>query len=182
MQPAILSIVIPCYNEGATLEKLIERVLNVDVLGLQKELLIIDDASEDSSFEIAKKISDRDNRIKIFRHNVNLGKGAALRTGFQAATGDVVIIQDADLEYDPEEYPDLLAPIMEDRADVVYGTRFSGQKNQEVLYFWHMLGNRVLTVLSNIFTGLRLTDMETCYKVFRKDVIHGSLQNPKILM
>ncbi len=171
MQPAILSIVIPCYNEGATLEKLIERVLNVDVLGLQKELLIIDDASEDSSFEIAKKISDRDNRIKIFRHNVNLGKGAALRTGFQAATGDVVIIQDADLEYDPEEYPDLLAPIMEDRADVVYGTRFSGQKNQEVLYFWHMLGNRVLTVLSNIFTGLRLTDMETCYKVFRKDVI-----------
>jgi glycosyltransferase involved in cell wall biosynthesis len=173
MQPSTLSIIIPCYNEASTLEQLTDRVLNVDVLGLQKEILIIDDASKDSSIEVAKAIEARDQRVRVLQHSINRGKGAALRTGFGEATGDVILIQDADLEYDPEEYPDLLVPIIEDKADVVYGTRFSGKKSQEVPYFWHTLGNRALTALSNIFTGQRLTDMETCYKVFRKDVISG---------
>ncbi len=171
MRPETISIAIPCFNEESTLESVIARVLDADTAGLQKELLIIDDASVDSSFEIANRIHEGDSRVRVFRHDFNMGKGAALRTAFNAASGDILLIQDADLEYDPEEYTDLLGPIMEDRADVVYGSRFDGQKEQEVRYYWHSLGNRVLTRLSNLFTGLRLTDMETCYKVFRKDIV-----------
>ena len=169
--PRTLSVVIPCYNESGTLEALVQRVLDADTAGLALDVVIVDDASNDDSVRIAEAIAAREPRVKLVRHTVNQGKGAALRTGFVAARGDVVLIQDADLEYEPSEYPKLLGPIIDGRADVVYGSRFRGGDSVRVLYFWHMVANKMLTLMSNMMTNLNLTDMETCYKVFRRGVI-----------
>jgi glycosyltransferase involved in cell wall biosynthesis len=164
-----LSVVIPAYNESATIEELVGRVQAVPV---NKEIVIVDDASTDGTLEILKRLERQDN-VVVYRHEVNQGKGAALRTGIASASGELVIIQDADLEYDPNEYPKLMAPIEAGLADVVYGSRFAGGEAHRVLYFWHSVGNRFLTLLSNMFTNLNLTDMEVCYKVFRRDVIQS---------
>ncbi|GAB4135301.1 MAG: glycosyltransferase family 2 protein [Planctomycetaceae bacterium] len=177
----LLSVVIPVYNEEATLEHLVDRVKAVPI---RKELILVDDCSRDNTPEILDRLEstandDPDNRIRIFRHEKNRGKGAALRTGFGQASGNLVIIQDADLEYDPSEFPRLLKPIIEDKADVVYGSRFLGDHPHRVLYYWHYLGNKFLTCLSNCFTNLNLTDMETCYKVFRREVIDEILPTLK---
>lgn len=168
-----LSVVIPVYNEEKTLRVLVDRVRAVPI---RKELILIDDCSRDKTRDVLKALEqeggqDDFNRIRIFFHDENQGKGAALKTGFSKVEGDIVIIQDADLEYDPAEYPRLLQPIIEDKADVVFGSRFLGDQAHRVLYYWHYLGNRFLTTLSNCFTNLNLTDMETCYKVFRRSVI-----------
>jgi glycosyltransferase involved in cell wall biosynthesis len=169
----LLSVVIPVYNEERTLRNLVERVCAVP---LRKELILVDDCSRDGTREVLKQLDasrDHDplNTFSIHYHDVNKGKGGALRTGFEHARGDFVIIQDADLEYDPSEYPRLLQPIIEGKADVVFGSRFLGDQPHRVLYFWHYLGNKVLTTASNCFTNLNLTDMETCYKVFKREVI-----------
>jgi glycosyltransferase involved in cell wall biosynthesis len=171
----LLSVVIPIYNEEKTLRDLVQRVCAVPV---RKELVLVDDCSKDGTREIlreldARKDSDPFNLISVHYHEVNRGKGGALMTGFRAAQGDIVIIQDADLEYDPSEYPRLLQPIVEDKADVVYGSRFLGDHPHRVLYFWHSVGNRMLTTLSNCFTDLNLTDMETCYKVCKREVLEA---------
>lgn len=168
-----LSVVIPIYNEEKTLRTLVERVRAVPI---RKEMILVDDCSKDRSREVMQELeseygTDDFNTVRIFFHETNQGKGGALRTGFSQVRGDIVIIQDADLEYDPTEYPRLIQPIIEDRADVVYGSRFLGDQAHRVLYFWHYLGNRFLTTLSNCFTNLNLTDMETCYKVFRRNVV-----------
>ena len=168
-----LSVVIPVYNEEKTLRVLVDKVRQVPI---RKELILIDDCSKDRTRDVLKALEaeggqDDFNRIRIFFHDVNQGKGAALKTGFSHVEGDIVIIQDADLEYDPAEYPRLLQPIVENKADVVFGSRFLGDQAHRVLYFWHYLGNRFLTTLSNCFTNLNLSDMETCYKVFRRSVI-----------
>jgi glycosyltransferase involved in cell wall biosynthesis len=167
-----ISIVIPVYNEEKTLEKIITEVENANVMELEKEIILVNDFSKDKSAEILNKYADKH---KVLHHNVNKGKGAALKTGFAAATGDIILIQDADLEYNPKEYKDLLAPILEDKADVVYGSRFMGGRPHRVLYYWHSVGNKFLTFLSNIFTNLNLTDMETCYKVFKRSVMDDIL-------
>ena len=167
---AKLSIVIPAYNEEKTLQTVVKTVQAVR-LPIAKELVLVDDASTDNTRQIMEQLPDS-NIIKVF-HEKNQGKGAALRSGFAAATGDIILIQDADLEYDPEEYPKLLQPILAGKADVVYGSRFVGSEAHRVLYFWHMVGNRLLTLLSNMCTNLNLTDMETCYKVFRREVIQN---------
>jgi len=165
-----VSIIIPCFNEINTIEKIIEEVKGVP-LEIEKEIIIVDDFSKDGTREYLKSIDGKDNYIKIIYHSENKGKGAALRSGFRAASGDIILIQDADLEYDPNEYPKLLKPILEDKADVVYGSRFIGSESHRVLYFWHSLGNKFLTLLSNMFTNLNLTDMEVCYKVFRREIL-----------
>jgi glycosyltransferase involved in cell wall biosynthesis len=174
-QCLLLSVVIPIYNEERTLRNLVERVCAVPI---RKELILVDDCSRDGTRQVLQELAancnhDPLNTISVHFHDVNKGKGGALKTGFQHATGDFVIIQDADLEYDPSEYPRLLQPIIEDKADVVFGSRFLGDRPHRVLYFWHYLGNKLLTTASNCFTNLNLTDMETCYKVFKREVIQS---------
>lgn len=164
----VLSVVVPVYNEEATLEILIRKVLAQSCVG---ELVAVDDCSKDNTWEILTKLAREDTRIQIFRHEKNQGKGAALRTGFGKVSLPIVIIQDADLEYDPAEYANMIGPIVAGKADVVFGSRFIGSEEHRVLYFWHSVGNRFLTLLSNMFTNLNLTDMETCFKAFRTDII-----------
>ena len=161
-----LSVVMPCFNEAATIETITAAVLASPLVG---ELVIVDDCSSDQTIDLLKTLDDP--RVRLLRHEVNQGKGAALRTGFAAATLDFVIVQDADLEYDPAEYPIVIGPLLDGKADVVYGSRFRGGSAQRVLYFWHSVGNRILTTASNMATDLNLTDMETCYKAFRREVL-----------
>ncbi|MCP5487540.1 MAG: glycosyltransferase family 2 protein [Verrucomicrobia bacterium] len=169
-----LSIIIPVYNEAATLETVVNRVREVSLPeGLERELVIIDDASTDGTVEVLEMLAEQYPDIAIEKHPENRGKGAALRTGLTQASGDILLIQDADLEYEPREYPVLLAPILEGKADVVYGSRFIGGGAHRVLYFWHSVGNQFITLLSNMFTNINLTDVEVCYKVFRKSVIES---------
>ena len=163
----IVSVVIPVFNEMRTLEQVIKRVQAAPV---EKEIILVDDYSTDGSRERVQSLGEQPN-VRAVLHDYNQGKGAALRSGFAAATGDVVLIQDADLEYDPNDYPKLLGPIVANDADVVYGSRFAGGETHRVLYFWHSMGNRFLTLLSNMMTNLNLTDMEVCYKAFRSEIL-----------
>jgi glycosyltransferase involved in cell wall biosynthesis len=163
-----LGVVMPVYNEEKTIHIIVERVLARPEVA---ELVMVNDCSKDGTWKRMQELAETDDRIRIFTHEVNQGKGAALRTGFEKVNSDIVIIQDADLEYDPDEYPKLLMPILTGRADVVFGSRFLGSGMHRVLYFWHYVGNRFLTLMSNMFTNLNLTDMETCYKVFRSEVL-----------
>ena len=163
----ILSVIIPCFNEVKTLNELLAAVKDCGVEDL--EIIIVDDCSTDGTRELLKNLND--DSIKVLYHDFNKGKGAALRTGFKSATGDICIVQDADLEYDPKEFPLLLDPIIKNKADVVFGSRFQSGRPHRVVYFWHRIGNGVLTLLSNFFTDLNLSDMETCYKAFRTEVI-----------
>ncbi len=165
-----VSVVMPVYNERTTLREVVERVLAVP---FEIELLCIDDGSQDGSREVLAELQQQYHQVQVFLQSVNMGKGAALRRGIQAARGDFVIIQDADLEYDPVDYRTLLDPLVQGRADVVYGSRFLGAAPHRVLYFWHSVGNRLLTLLSNCLTNINLTDMESCYKAFRRDVIQS---------
>lgn len=165
-----LSVVIPVYNEKNTIETLLGRISAVEIPGWEKEVIVVEDFSTDGTRDLLKKYADK---YKIIFHEKNSGKGAALQTGFRAATGDYVLVQDADLEYDPEEYPVLVEPISKFGADVVYGSRFIGNRAHRVVYYWHYLGNQFLTLLSNMFTNLNLTDMETCYKLFKRDIIQS---------
>lgn len=168
--PRRLSVVMPVFNEAETLEEIVRRVAATT---LKAEIVAIDDGSSDGSLAILERLRDEGLIDHLVVHERNRGKGAALATGFSAATGDFVIVQDADLEYDPSEYRKLLEPILDDRADVVFGSRFFGGEPHRVLYFWHYLGNRFLTLLSNMVTNLNLSDMETCYKCFRREVLDG---------
>jgi glycosyltransferase involved in cell wall biosynthesis len=163
-----LSVVIPCFNEAATIQEVLKSVLDSPYVS---EVIVVDDASTDDSAELAR--SNGDSRLRVLVQPVNAGKGAALRRGFAEATADYVIVQDADLEYDPAEYPRLMRPLLEGKADVVYGSRFLSGDAHRVLYFWHSVGNKILTAASNMATNLNLTDMETCYKVFRRDLLQS---------
>lgn len=169
-----LSIVIPAYNEGSSIHRILDKVKAVQLInGIEKEVVVVNDSSTDNTEEslLKYKAENPDLPIAYFKHEVNKGKGAALHTGIKQATGDVIVIQDADLEYDPAEFNILLKPILDDFADVVYGSRFMGGKPHRILFFWHTIGNKFLTFLSNMFTNLNLTDMETCYKMFRAEVV-----------
>jgi glycosyltransferase involved in cell wall biosynthesis len=166
----ILSIIIPCYNEKRTIASLLERVLGASLpQKVEREVIVVDDCSTDGTHDLLAGIGDP--RVKVLRHEKNQGKGAALRTGFAHAAGGVVVVQDADLEYNPEEYGKLLKPILDGRADVVYGSRFMTTDERRILYYFHYVGNRFLTFASNVFTNMNLSDMETCYKMFRKEVL-----------
>jgi dolichol-phosphate mannosyltransferase len=168
-----LSVVIPCFNEAATLAKCVGRVRAIASEDLSIEIVIVDDASTDGSLEKARALADRHPEIKVYSHELNKGKGAALRTGFSKVSGDFVAVQDADLEYDPNDLVRLLEPLIAGKADVVFGSRYLSTGPHRVLYFWHSVGNQFITVISNIFTDLNLTDMETCYKVFKREVIQS---------
>jgi glycosyltransferase involved in cell wall biosynthesis len=163
-----LGVVIPVYNEAATLRVIAQKVLDRPEVA---ELVMVDDCSTDGAWAWMQELAVEDDRVKVFRHDVNRGKGAALRTGFACVTAEYILIQDADLEYSPDEYPKLLAPMLSGHADVVFGSRFLGSGSHRVLYYWHYLGNRFLTNLSNMFTNINLTDMETCYKLFKLEVL-----------
>ncbi|TCD57566.1 glycosyl transferase [Synechococcus sp. BS56D] len=164
-----LSIIIPCYNESATIMSLIDAVKQSPVA--EREIIIVDDGSKDGTRETLNTLNDPE--VRVIFHEVNQGKGAALRTGFQEATGDICIVQDADLEYDPQEFPIVIQPIIDGKADVVFGSRFQSGRPHRVVYFWHRVGNGILTLMSNFFTDLNLSDMETCYKAFRREVIQA---------
>ena len=166
-----ISVIIPCFNEEKTITNLLGRVLK-SLIDMNKQIVIVDDCSTDNTFKILQELSALDKSINIVSHSSNQGKGAAIRTALLSVTGDIVIIQDADLEYNPSEFPKLLKPILDGNADVVYGSRFKSGDAARVIYFWHRLGNLFLTFFSNMFTNLNLTDMETCYKVFRKEVLN----------
>jgi glycosyltransferase involved in cell wall biosynthesis len=171
-----LSVIIPAYNEEKTIWKVLEKLKSVDLIGdFEKELVIVNDCSTDNTESVAKRFIAENPELEVsyFRHEYNQGKGAALHTGIRKATGDYVIVQDADLEYDPEEFNILLKPVINGYADVVYGSRFMGGRPHRILFFWHTIGNKFLTFLSNMFTNLNLTDMETCYKLFRADLLKG---------
>jgi glycosyltransferase involved in cell wall biosynthesis len=165
-----LSIVIPVYNERQTIDPLIDMVLKVET-GLSLELIVVDDCSTDDTRSVLERAREKHPEMILLFHDHNQGKGAALRTGFNAVTGDIVLIQDADLEYNPKEYPQLLRPILDGHADVVFGSRFLGGGAHRVVFFWHYVGNKLLTTLSNMMTNLNLTDMEVCYKVFKREVL-----------
>jgi glycosyltransferase involved in cell wall biosynthesis len=166
-----ISVIIPCFNEEKTITNLLGRVLK-SLIDMNKQIVIVDDCSTDNTFKILQELSALDKSINVISHSSNQGKGAAIRTALLSVTGDIVIIQDADLEYNPSEFPKLLKPILDGNADVVYGSRFKSGDAARVIYFWHRLGNLFLTFFSNMFTNLNLTDMETCYKVFRKEVLN----------
>ena len=169
----LLSVIMPCFNEEMTLEAIISKVLATDTLGMEIELIVVDDGSSDRSAEIVGQMAERDVRIRSYPQAINKGKGSALRLGIGKAKGDIVLIQDADLESDPSEYPKILSPILDGSADVVYGSRFTGGERHRVLYFWHSVGNRLLTLMSNMVTNLNLTDMECCFKVFRREIVQS---------
>jgi glycosyltransferase involved in cell wall biosynthesis len=164
-----LSVIIPCFNEENTISILIEKISKCSIESI--EIIVVNDCSTDLTESVLNRIQNQYSNLKIYNHKKNQGKGAAIRTGVAKSTGDIILIQDADLEYDPSEYPKLILPILQDKADVVYGSRFIGGDSHRILYFWHRVGNAFLTVLSNIFTNLNLSDMETCYKVFRCEII-----------
>ncbi len=170
-----LSIIIPAYNEGKTIHLILDKIKQTKLIDIEKEIIIVNDCSRDDTEDSINRYvsANQDLNIQYFNHEINQGKGAAINTGIHKATGDFVIIQDADLEYDPNEYSILLKPILDGHADVVYGSRFIGGKPHRILFFWHSIGNQFLTFISNMFTNLNLTDMETCYKLFRREIIQS---------